>query len=176
MSWAGLPLLLFFAVLLLCAPAGEEMSLKGLKAFDAAAYCASITAAKRAVRDADKRQRRRMAQLQHQQRLQQQQRQEVDTSPQSDHHAADMGVRPEAGPDSPHAHHCNRHVAHVHAEAGEQQDHGHTHGFLHSFLHAGAHSAPGGHEDHHAAADHEGWWRRALTRMHIHVQEGRRSA
>lgn len=172
---------------LLCCPlycAGEEMSLKGLKAFDAAAYCASITAAKRAVRDADKRQRRRMAQQQHQQRMQQQQQQrqqdDADTSPQSDHHA-DMGVRPEAGPDSPHAHQCNRHVAHVHAEAGslaEQHDHGHLHGpqphgFLHAFLHAGAHSAPGTHEEHHAA-EHEAWWRRALTRMHFHVQEGGR--
>lgn len=155
------------------------MSLKGLKAFDAAAYCASITAAKRAMRDADKRQRRRLAQQQHQQRLQQQQQRQDDgdTSPQSDHHA-DMGVRPEAGPDSPHAHHCNRHVAHVHAEAGslaEQHDHGHPHGFLHAFLHAGAHSAPGTHEEQHTAADHEAWWRRALTRMHLtHVQEGGR--
>ncbi len=31
--------------------AGAEMALKGLKAFDAAAYCASITAAKRLQRD-----------------------------------------------------------------------------------------------------------------------------
>lgn len=160
------------------AAAGEEMSLKGLKAFDAAAYCASITAAKRAVRDADKRQRRRMAQHQHQQRLQQQQ---TDTQPQSDH-AADMGVRPEAGPDSPHAHHCNRQVAHVHAEAGslsEQLEHTHlqgaqAHSFLHSLLHAGAHSAPGTAEEQHGM-EHEGWWRRALTRMHFHVPEARRT-
>lgn len=169
------------------------MSLKGLKAFDAAAYCASITAAKRATRDADKRQRRRLAQQRQRQQEQQQQQQQrpdagsdsVDTSPQSDHHAADMGVRPEAGPDSPHAHHCNRHVAHVHAEAGspadlQQQEHGHHHhGFLHAMLHSsGAHSSPGAvHEEHEEQQhDHEGWWRRALTRMHIHVQEGRRSA
>lgn len=146
------------------------MSLKGLKAFDAAAYCASITAAKRAVRDADKRQRRRLAQQQHQQRQLMQQRR--DTSPQSDHQA-DMGVRPEAGPDSPHAHHCNRHVAHVHAEA-DQHDHlSQPHGFL-SFLHAGAHSAPG--TDEHHAGEHEGWWRRALTRMHFAVPEARRTA
>lgn len=158
------------------------MSLKGLKAFDAAAYCASITAAKRAVRDADKRQRRRLAQQQHQQRLQQRQQQQADTLPQSDHHA-DMGVRPEAGPDSPHAHHCNRQVAHVHAEAGslaEQLEHAHLHGaqphgFLHSLLHAGAHSAPGTPEEQHAM-EHEAWWRRALTRMHFHVPEGRRTA
>lgn len=36
---------------------GEEMALKGLKAFDAAAYCASITAAKRKQRDTQRRQR-----------------------------------------------------------------------------------------------------------------------
>jgi hypothetical protein len=172
------------------------MSLKGLKAFDAAAYCASITAAKRAMRDADKRQRRRLVQQQHQQRqmLQQQQQQqqqqqhESDTSPHSDHHTADMGVRPEAGPDSPHSQHmCNRQVAHVHAEAGSvsdlQQQHRHLHstaqphGFLHGLLHSGSHSSPGAHEgEQHAASDHDAWWRRALTRMHIHVQEGRRSA
>jgi len=175
------------------------MSLKGLKAFDAAAYCASITAAKRAVRDSDKRQRRRMAQQQQlrqqqqQQQMQQQQQghdvsQEVDTSPHSDHHAADLGVRPEAGPDSPHAHHCNRHVAHVHAEAGGPadtvQEHSHgslhgaqPHGFLHAILHSSSHSAPGASDDHHPAGhDHEAWWRRALTRMHIHVQETRRTA
>eukprot|EP00775_Hariotina_reticulata_P010439 gene10439-10597_t len=92
---------------------GEEMSLKGLKAFDAAAYCASITAAKRVIKDADKRQRRQQAAA----LAQQQHAAHADALPASDH-AADMGVRPEAGPDSPRGTSwCDRRVAHVHADA-----------------------------------------------------------
>eukprot|EP00879_Flechtneria_rotunda_P004303 GHRR01004552.1.p1 GENE.GHRR01004552.1~~GHRR01004552.1.p1 ORF type:complete len:215 (+),score=65.81 GHRR01004552.1:601-1245(+) len=70
---------------------GEEMSLKGLKAFDAAAYCASITAAKRVLRDADKRQHKQSACRQ----------QQADPSQLSEHEH-DLGVRHE-GPDSPRA-------------------------------------------------------------------------
>jgi hypothetical protein len=149
------------------------MSLKGLKAFDAAAYCASITAAKRAMREADKKQRRRAAQQQQQQlraqqrqQQQQQQQQARDISPQSDHNqsAADMGVRPEAGPDSPRSPgRCEGRGGN--SAGGAQHPHHHSGGWFGS---AGSH--PGlQHEQ------GEEWWRRALARMHIHIHERRHS-
>uniref|UniRef100_A0A383VT68 RING-CH-type domain-containing protein n=1 Tax=Tetradesmus obliquus TaxID=3088 RepID=A0A383VT68_TETOB len=164
---------------------GEEMSLKGLKAFDAAAYCASITAAKRVQKDADKRQRKLAAQQQH---LQQQQH-DVDASPHSDH---DLGVRPEAGPDSPRsANWCNdsRRTAHVHAEAvgsgagrrgasssaAAAREHA-------SRAHAAFYTAAAGSSGNLAAAGAvaaqqqqqavaASWWRRALACVHLAPQQ-----
>lgn len=75
------------------------MALKGLKAFDAAAYCASITAAKRLHKDPKRKHR-----------------------PSTDSTSLDMGIRHDA-PDSPTAlNACDpglatTQVAHVHAEA-----------------------------------------------------------
>lgn len=80
---------------------GEEMALKGLEAFDAAAYCASITAAKRVRKEARR------------------------SHSGSEGCSSDLGVRPE-GPESPTAaRSCERHV---HAEAlhhSEDWDHHH---------------------------------------------------
>ncbi|KAF8073095.1 hypothetical protein HT031_000756 [Scenedesmus sp. PABB004] len=168
---------------------GEEMSLKGLKAFDAAAYCASITAAKRVLKDADRRasrQRAAAAAAAAQQQGQQQQQQqapahEVDASPHSDH---DLGVRPE-GPESPRSGSgaCERHVAHVHAEAGfgpppapraaaSAADAAERHSRAHAAFYTAA--APGAAPRRRAAPPalpaqqpHSVWWRRALACVHM---------
>jgi hypothetical protein len=166
------------------------MSLKGLKAFDAAAYCASITAAKRVQKDADKRQRKLAAQQQH---LQQQH--ESDAARHSDHSDHDLGVRPEAGPDSPRsANWCNdsRRVVHVHAEAGsgsaarrgasssaaaarEHASRAHAAfytaaaGSSGNLAAAGAAAAVQQQQQQHAAA--ASWWRRALACMHLAPQQ-----
>jgi len=91
---------------------GEEMALKGLEAFDAAAYCASITAAKRVLKEAKR------------------QAPAPSTPDAGCSSGSDLGVRPE-GPESPTAaRSCERHVAHVHAEAfnhGEDWGHGQVH-------------------------------------------------
>lgn len=68
---------------------GEEMALKGLTAFDAAAYCASITAAKRMQRDSSRRP------------------------------SSDCGVTPEGASDSPTARHdCSAAALTVQPSAG----------------------------------------------------------
>lgn len=156
--------------------AGEEMSLKGLKAFDAAAYCASITAAKRQLKDQDKRQRKQQAVVA------QQQQHLVEGSPHSDH---DLGVRPE-GPDSPRSvNMCdNRSTALVHAEAGND---------MHSSGSSSSDQAAAAEAQAHASRAHAmfytassstaqqqqqqqvqhncTWWRRALSCMHINTPQ-----
>lgn len=147
---------------------GEEMSLKGLKAFDAAAYCASITAAKRQLKDQDRRLRRQQA------ASAQRQQQQIEASPHSDH---DLGVRPE-GPESPRAVNAceNRNLAHVHAEAGSS---GSATG--HSVAEAQAH-AERAHAMFYTATSSVAqlpqqqvqqcsWWRRALSCMYINTPQ-----
>lgn len=162
---------------------GEEMSLKGLKAFDAAAYCASITAAKRQLRDQDKRQRKQAA------LAQQQQQHQVEQSALSDH---DLGVRPE-GSESPRAGSIcdNRNVAHVHADAGsdtassagssrrnslaaaaEAEAHASR---AHAMFYTASSSTAVQQQQQHQQAQQCSWWRRALTCMHINAPERHRA-
>lgn len=145
---------------------GEEMSLKGLKAFDAAAYCASITAAKRQLKDQDKRQRKQQAAL----------AQQVEGSPHSDH---DLGVRPE-GTDSPRAANLcnNRSLAFVHAEAAHDlHSNGSSSGSRAADAEAQAHasrahaifytaSSSTAQQQQQQQVQQCSWWRRALSCMH----------
>eukprot|EP00878_Enallax_costatus_P010484 GHUV01010946.1.p1 GENE.GHUV01010946.1~~GHUV01010946.1.p1 ORF type:complete len:253 (+),score=68.20 GHUV01010946.1:540-1298(+) len=149
---------------------GEEMSLKGLKAFDAAAYCASITAAKRQLKDQSKRQRKQEAAI-----APQQQQHVVEGSPHSDH---DLGVRPE-GPESPRAANwCdNRDVAHVHADAGSDAQSSSSSGHA-AAAEAQAHAERADAMFYTAASSSAqqqvqqcSWWRRALTCMHINTAQ-----
>jgi hypothetical protein len=98
--------------------AGEEMALKGLKAFDAAAYCASITAAKRVLKEAKRKQQPPAPAHRH---SQQQQQQQSDTMHQRDAGAPGPASEPSsptaAGSAGAAAGGCERAVAHVHAEA-----------------------------------------------------------
>lgn len=153
-----------------CNAPGEEMSLKGLKAFDAAAYCASITAAKRQLKDQSKRQRKQEAAAAQQQHA-------VEGSPHSDH---DLGVRPE-GPESPRAANwCDhRDVAHIHADSGgDTQSNGSSNSQVaaaesqaqthaeraHAMFYTASSSTAQQQQQH---VQQCSWWRRALTCMHI---------
>jgi hypothetical protein len=91
------------------------MALKGLKAFDAAAYCASITAAKRVLKEAKRKQPSAPS------HRHSQQQQQSDTAHQRDTGAPGPASEPSSptasGSAAAAAGGCGRAVAHVHAEA-----------------------------------------------------------